>query len=193
MPMTKAKSDPDYKVGYGRPPVEYQFKPGQRANSDGRPRGSQNVKTVVRRVLTKKISVRRGDKTHKASIIEAITEAHALKAAQGDHRSAGVVINLAGKTGLLNANAEQLGGVAKEEVVAKANECPADALIEGIDPNLLSEEEQIDLSRIADLIDRGGDVMTLLGTDFERLKLIVNKGRGKDVTPKNDATPDTST
>ena len=34
-------------------------------------------------------------------------------------------------------------------------------------------------------IDLGGDITALSTGDFERLKHIVNKGRGKDMTPPN--------
>ncbi len=193
MVETTRKIYPDYKVGYCRPPVEYQFKPGQRANPSGRPRGSQNMNTVVRRVLNKKVPVRRGDRTDKVSLFEAITETHALKAVQGDHRSTGVVISLAGKTGLLSLNSDRLTSTANDQVTPTAQRCPSDALVDSIDPSLLSKEEQIDLSRIAELIDRdGGDVIDLSTDDFGRFKQIVNKGRRKEVTPKDDASPETS-
>jgi hypothetical protein len=192
MVETRAKSNVDYKVGYKRPPVEYQFKPGQRANPRGRPRGSQNADTVVRRVLTRKISVRRGDKTHKVSVLEAITETHALKAAQGDHRSTGVVINLAGKTGLLSSGGDQLTAATNDDPVAKVNERASGALVESIDPHLLSEEEQIDLSRIADLIDREGNLTVLSGCDLERLAQIVRRAQRKGATQSRDVTPETS-
>jgi hypothetical protein len=41
------------------------------------------------------------------------------------------------------------------------------------------------LSRLAEVIDLGGDVTALSTSDFERLKQIVNKGRGKDITAPN--------
>ena len=33
-----------YDVGYGKPPVEHQFKPGESGNVNGRPKGSRNRK-----------------------------------------------------------------------------------------------------------------------------------------------------
>ena len=41
----------------------------------------------------------------------------------------------------------------------------------------------IELSRLAEIIDVGADITALSVNDFERVKQIVNKGRGKDVTP----------
>lgn len=40
----------DYKVGPGKPPKHTRFKPGQSGNPKGRPKGSQNVKTVLNKV-----------------------------------------------------------------------------------------------------------------------------------------------
>jgi hypothetical protein len=36
---------------------------------------------------------------------------------------------------------------------------------------------------VAEVIDLGGDFTALSTNDFERVKQIVNKGRGTDVTP----------
>ena len=39
----------EYEVGYGRPPKSGQFKNGQSGNPKGRPKGSLNLKTIVKR------------------------------------------------------------------------------------------------------------------------------------------------
>ena len=38
-------------VGYKKPPVEHQFKPGNNANPGGRPKGSVSLTTTLRRLL----------------------------------------------------------------------------------------------------------------------------------------------
>jgi hypothetical protein len=55
-------------------------------------------------------------------------------------------------------------------------------LFENLDVERLSREELTELSRLAEVIDLGGDFTALSSDDFERAKYIVNKGRGKDVT-----------
>jgi hypothetical protein len=60
---------------------------------------------------------------------------------------------------------------------------PSSGLLRNLDPERLSHEEKIELSRLAEVIDLGGDVTALSSDDFKRVKQIVNKGRGKDVTP----------
>lgn len=179
-----AQGEPDYEVGYKRPPKSTQFKPGQRANPRGRPRGSPNLKAIVERTLGKKISVRLGDKTSKKSVIEAMTETYALKAVQGDRLAAGVVINLASKTGVFGALSDEAQSAPPEDVVRAASSLrPSDMYVESVDPNFLSKDEQINLSQIAEQIDATGDVIDLRDEDIARLKQIVNKGRGKNVVP----------
>ena len=46
-------------VGYGRPPTEHQFKPGESGNRRGRPKGSKNEATLINEILNRKIEVRR--------------------------------------------------------------------------------------------------------------------------------------
>jgi hypothetical protein len=52
--MSKKK---DYKVGYGKPPVEHQIKPGERRNPKGRPKGSLNLVTRLQRAARAKVTV----------------------------------------------------------------------------------------------------------------------------------------
>lgn len=53
-----------------------------------------------------------------------------------------------------------------------------------MDRSLLSDDEKIELSQLAGIIDLGGDVTALSAQQFARARDIVNKGRGKDITPK---------
>ncbi|MBL8705977.1 MAG: hypothetical protein JNM30_14090 [Rhodospirillales bacterium] len=53
--MSKEKGD--YKVGYGKPPVEHQVKKGQILNPKGRPKGSTSAKAKLEKVLGKKIKI----------------------------------------------------------------------------------------------------------------------------------------
>ena len=46
---------PAYKVGYGRPPIEHQFKRGQSLNPRGRPAGRKNNKTIFAQILRETI------------------------------------------------------------------------------------------------------------------------------------------
>lgn len=54
--MSKKKGD--YKVGYGRPPVEHQVKKGQILNPKGRGKGTKNLATDIREEAGKLVEVR---------------------------------------------------------------------------------------------------------------------------------------
>ncbi len=173
----------DYEIGYKRPPKSGQFQPGQRANPRGRPRGSPNKKTQVEQALNKKVSVRKGNKTSKLPILQAMTEVFALQAVQGDRHAANVVINLATKSGVFRE--DQTSNLPSGQIESAREMRLSDQLLEGIDSNLLSKEEQIELSKLAERIDIGRDVTALSDDEFASWKQIVNKGRGKDV-PRED-------
>ncbi len=103
----------------------------------------------------------------------------ALKAAQGDRHAAGVVINIASKTGALTARDDQTSNVPSGPSATAREMPPSERLLGSVDLNLLSAEEQIQLSKHSQRIDLGGDVTVLSDDDFTLLKQIVNKGRGK--------------
>lgn len=81
-------NDDDYEIGYCRPPKHSQFKPGQSGNRKGRPRGSQNLDTIIRRRLAQRIPMREAGKMRKVSTLEAGVARLVDKAiSRGDHRA----------------------------------------------------------------------------------------------------------
>ena len=66
------ESEDGYEVGYGEPPKNTRFKPGQSGNPRGRRRGQRNLKTVVQEVLREKITIREGERTRTISRLDAI-------------------------------------------------------------------------------------------------------------------------
>jgi len=180
---------PVYAVGYCRPPIETRFQKGKSGNPTGRPKGRRNVNSELEEIAHRKVKIRDGDKEREMSLLGANFFAHAVKGAKGDTRSTGLVFKLADRMGLMNAEdgncadnvrgREHAGGVALERNAA----APSSVLFENLDIARLSREELADLSRLAEVIDLGGDFTALSPDDFKRAKHIVNKGRGKDVTP----------
>jgi hypothetical protein len=64
-PLTSNPPDQEYRVGPGRPPKEYQFKPGQSGNPKGARRKPRSIaldlKVLFERALSGKVTLRQGD------------------------------------------------------------------------------------------------------------------------------------
>jgi hypothetical protein len=181
----------DYVVGKYKPPIHTQWPPGQSGNPSGRPKGRRNLKTELEEIVFKKITIRDGETERKYSLLAANLLAHGIKGAKGDARSFGLFMTNAQKMGLFEGeltpaieNAisnDQDKSMSLLGPVTKLR--PSDRLFEHLDPDRLSQTEQIELSRLAEVIDSAdGDITALSTADFERVKHIVNKGRGKGIT-----------
>jgi hypothetical protein len=66
------KEDPQYPVGYKKPPRHTQFKPGMSGNAKGRPKGAKNFATVLEHELRARIEVTENGKRKRISKREAI-------------------------------------------------------------------------------------------------------------------------
>ena len=58
---------PDYKVGYKKPPLHTRFQKGQSGNPRGRPRGSKNLSTLLTDALNEPVVVTEDGKRRKIS------------------------------------------------------------------------------------------------------------------------------
>lgn len=81
--MSKKK---DYEVGYGKPPKATQFKKGQSGNSKGRPKKSENVRTLLRETLNQRVQVRVNGKVKTIRLREAYVQKLTEKAMNGSMR-----------------------------------------------------------------------------------------------------------
>ena len=95
-----ATETPSYKVGYGRPPVEHQYKPGESGNKLGRPKkkrlvpgGTSVLPLEFGHPLTnflaleeayRSVKVREGDKITEIPAIQAVLRARVAAAANGN-------------------------------------------------------------------------------------------------------------
>jgi hypothetical protein len=91
-PATRRNSPATYSVGYGKPPREHEFKPGQSGNPNGRPKGTKNNATMLREILDRKVEVRIGGILRKVTLREAILMRFAEAALKGDTKAAGFLL-----------------------------------------------------------------------------------------------------
>lgn len=84
----------DVPVGYGRPPRQSQFRPGQSGNPRGRPKGVKNLSTDVSEELAERILVSEGGKPSKVTKQRALLKTLLAKALKGDVRAAVQIISL---------------------------------------------------------------------------------------------------
>jgi Family of unknown function (DUF5681) len=86
-------------VGYGRPPVAKQFKPGQSGNPGGRKKGVKNVATIFNDALYRPVKIRIGGRVRTLPKIQAIVEVILNKALGGDTAAGSRIVELAHKLG----------------------------------------------------------------------------------------------
>jgi Family of unknown function (DUF5681) len=90
-------SESDQSVGYRRPPVNRQFKPGQSGNPRGRPKCSKNLPTMFAEALSRPIRVRDKGKIRRLSKQELMVEVMVNKAVAGDPKAFAMVVQFADK------------------------------------------------------------------------------------------------
>lgn len=79
-------ADESYRVGYGRPPTQTQFKPGVSGNPKGRSKKAPSFSEVTEQVLNKKIEMRAGDQVLRMSNKEALIQSAIRQALAGKPR-----------------------------------------------------------------------------------------------------------
>jgi Family of unknown function (DUF5681) len=83
----------DCEVGYGKPPRQHQFKPGQSGNPKGRRRGAKNESTILREIFGRKIESRSGGRVRKITILEGIFLRITDDSLKGNTKSATFLLN----------------------------------------------------------------------------------------------------
>ena len=113
----------NYPVGYGKPPLQSRFKAGTSGNARGRPKGSKNLKTLVKEAMTANILIQEGEKTRKVSRLEGVLLRQLQKALTGSGRAAVAVFKIAMQLGLLD----------------DADSCGDEVALSGEDEQILNE------------------------------------------------------
>jgi hypothetical protein len=177
----RAAAGESYTVGYCRTPVHSRFKPGQSGNPKGRPKGRRDLQTeLLEQVLGKRVAIREGETLHRLSLPAANAFVHGVKGAKGDVRSAALFFKILCE--LFDHDDGCVGeSTADPHTIAQMMR-PCAPLFENIDLDLLSTDEKIELAKFAQIIDEGGDATALRTDQFDRLKNLVEKGRGNSTT-----------
>jgi hypothetical protein len=101
---TSPSADQEYKVGPGRPPKEYQFKPGQSGNPQGKKRKPQSVaidlKAALESALNKTVTMKQGDRERTVTMARAGIEQLVAQYAKGDRHARRDLMSLADKLGV---------------------------------------------------------------------------------------------
>lgn len=85
---------PGYKVGYGKPPKEHQFKRGQSGNPAGRKKGTRGLKTDLSAELNTHMTIRINNEPVNGTRQRLILRALTSRAATGDVRASAVLLPL---------------------------------------------------------------------------------------------------
>ncbi len=102
-------SNKDYEVGFCKPPVSGQFKPGQSGNPKGRPKGTKNLATDLDEESSSPVSILEGNKQKLISKQRALVKALYTKALKGDIRAMNTLIRMIERTAPIESvdNAEK--------------------------------------------------------------------------------------
>src|SRR6266487_4709834 len=103
-PLTTDPSDQEYRVGPGRPPKEYQFKPGQSGNPKGARRKPKSIapdlKALFERALNTEVTLRQGEQEKIITKAAAGIEQLVNQFAKGDRHARRDVLALAARLGV---------------------------------------------------------------------------------------------
>jgi hypothetical protein len=131
VPAPTETSEPEYKVGPGRPPKEYRFKPGQSGNPKGLKRKPKpmapDLKAALERALHEPIKLKQGERERTMTMAEAGIKQLVAQFVKGNHQARRDLIVLCDKLGIdLMAGQQQ----ALQEAVAANHEAILNAYVD---------------------------------------------------------------
>ena len=87
-------NEPDYKVGYGKPPRQTRFQKGQSGNPRGRPKGSKNLTTLLGDALNEPVIVAENGGRRRITMREAIIKQLVKRSATTDLRAIKILLDM---------------------------------------------------------------------------------------------------
>ena len=93
--MTAKPPAPRGPLGYGAPPVETRFRPGQSGNPKGRPNGAKNMSTIIAEELGQHVTATENGKPRRLTMGRAIVKRLTGLAVGGNLKAAEILLKLA--------------------------------------------------------------------------------------------------
>jgi Family of unknown function (DUF5681) len=84
----------DYKIGYGKPPHHTRFEPGQSGNPRGRPPGSKNLSSLLKKALDEPVIVVENNRRRRIAKRQAIVTQFVNKSAKGDLKATQLLLSI---------------------------------------------------------------------------------------------------
>lgn len=143
MSRRKSRSPSDYDVGYGRPPRETRFRPGQSGNPTGYRKGSPTIGARLRELMNSKVTVTEQGRTRRISRLDVMLRQLTNDAMRGDQRALKLLMEFLHRYG-----AEVEGTVRSEDITSEDLEILSDYLRKtgssNSDPDLSPKGEEDD-------------------------------------------------
>jgi len=121
----------DYEVGYGKPPRHRRFEPGRSGNPRGRPPGSKNLSSLLKKALDEPVVVVENNRRRRIAKREAIVTQFVNQSAKGDLKAIQLLLSI-----LRDLESRAEPGSADAEKITEADQ----QLIKRITARLRAEE-----------------------------------------------------
>lgn len=100
-----------YEVGYGKPPKQHRFRPGQSGNPSGRPKAKKSETVDISALLNEPIKVKAGGNVRGMALFEAMVRQLAKRALNNEIRAIIRFIRLCEEHGAIAPPVDRRGGV----------------------------------------------------------------------------------
>jgi hypothetical protein len=91
MPLEQSS---DYEVGYGKPPRHMRFESGRSGNPRGRPAGSKNLSSLLKKALDEPVVVVEDNRRRRIAKREAIVTQFVNQSAKGDLKATQLLLSI---------------------------------------------------------------------------------------------------
>jgi hypothetical protein len=108
---SSSAADSAHEIGYGKPPKANQFRKGRSGNARGKQCGEENMTTIFKRIVSKRVKVKDGDDVRSITLANAVLLKNYNAAVQGNSLAIGNMFRLAEASGefIDQTDAKQVG------------------------------------------------------------------------------------